>query len=80
MTSLSSSEHSGSDDLRWVVMDAQTWEARWGSEVIGTVLLGSSYEVRAQFGGLGGSHTSLESAKAQLEAWVRWQSGPPGAL
>ncbi|WP_022905791.1 hypothetical protein [Curtobacterium sp. B18] len=80
MTSLSSSEQSDTDDVRWASVDARTWEARCGSHVIGTVVFGSRYIVRLRHGDLAGSHTSLESAKAQLEAWVRWQSGPPGEL
>ncbi|AOX67231.1 hypothetical protein BJK06_17275 [Curtobacterium sp. BH-2-1-1] len=80
MTSLPSTDHSETDDVRWAAVDPRTWEARCGSVVIGTVVFGSRYVVRLRDGDMTGFHTSLESAKAQLEAWVRWQSGPPGEL
>jgi|GEM_PF-1837524 len=80
MTSLPNTVHADTGAVRWVALDARTWEARRGSVVIGTVVFGSRYVVHLVDDDLTGFHTSLESAKAQLEAWVRWQAGPPSEV
>ncbi|GAA3338327.1 hypothetical protein GCM10017714_09060 [Curtobacterium pusillum] len=72
MTSLLRVDQSETEQVRWVVVDTRNWEARWGSVVIGTVEFGSRYVVRSADHDVSGFHTSLESAQAQLQAWVRW--------
>ncbi|MGN6408189.1 MAG: hypothetical protein ACTHMH_07550 [Curtobacterium sp.] len=80
MISSSSPDRPDTRDVRWAAVDERTWEARCGSDVIGTVVFRSRYVVELGDGEPAGFHTSLESAKAQLEAWVRWRSGPHGEL
>ena len=80
MTSPSSTTNAGTETVRWVALDERTWQGRCGSDVIGTVTFGSRYVVHLVDDDMTGFHTSLESAKAQLEAWVRWQSGPPSEV
>lgn len=76
MTSLPQPDQFGPVSIRWVALDDRTWEARIGPDLVGTVVFGARYVVRSTHDqGLTGFHTSLESAKAQLEAWVRWQDG-----
>lgn len=75
MTPLPDGEHAAAAAVRWMTVDARTWEARWGSDEIATVSFGSRYVVRLVEDDVTGFHTSLESAKAQVEAWVRWRSG-----
>lgn len=71
-------------DLRWSVLDADTWEAHAGLQHVGNVRRTSAYAagyaVQLAEGDLIGSHTSFESAQAQLDAFARWQSGAQPAL
>lgn len=67
------SAHADTEQIRWVVVDEWTWAACIDGTTIGTVERHGRYLVRLSDGEVSGSHTSLESAKAQLEAWARWQ-------
>ncbi|WP_439691502.1 hypothetical protein ACRQ4B_11100 [Curtobacterium sp. SP.BCo] len=69
--------HADTELVRWVVVDPWTWAAQVDGETIGTVQLDGRWLVRLRHGDVSGSHTSLESAKAQLEAWARWQVRSP---
>lgn len=77
MTSLPQTGLSATEPVRWLEVDAWTWQATSGAAVIGTVTLESQYVVRLADGDLAGVHTSLESAKSQVDAWVRWQVQAP---
>lgn len=59
----------------WTTLEVDRWEARSGRSHIGTVVFTQRYEVRGWSGEVFGDHTSLESAKAQLEALARWSLG-----
>lgn len=59
----------------WTTLEVDRWEARSGRSHIGTVVFTHRYEVLLRSGEVIGEHTSLESAKAQLEAWMRWTVG-----
>lgn len=73
MTSLPRTGPSLTEQVRWVEVDPWTWKAVSGVEVMGSVTLESRYVVRFGDGDLAGVHTSLESAKSQLDAWIRWE-------
>ena len=66
-----------SETVLWNVIGADLWEASIAGKVIGTVVASLKYTriygVALTAGGLNGSHSSLENAKAQLEGWARWQ-------
>jgi hypothetical protein len=80
MTPPSNTDRPVTRDVRWAAVDERTWEARCNSHVVGSVVFRSRYVVELGDGEPAGFHTSLESAKAQLEAWVRWRSGSNGEL
>lgn len=63
------------ESTSWTALDGQFWEAHAGPFLVGTVEFTARYEVRLRSGEVIGEHRSLESAKAQLEAWTRWNSG-----
>jgi hypothetical protein len=73
MTSLPSTGPPETAQVRWVEVDPWTWQALAGSSVMGSVTFESRYVVRFGQGALAGVHTSLESAKSQLDAWIRWE-------
>jgi hypothetical protein len=63
--------------LSWTALDQHRWEAHCGDSLIGTVEYvshyGGEYAVVPVEAGVIGHHSSLENAKAQLEAWARWR-------
>jgi hypothetical protein len=63
------------ESTTWTVRDRDSWDAHAGPLHIGTVDFTVRYEVRLRSGEVIGRHRSLESAKAQLEAWTRWNAG-----
>ncbi|MBF4608215.1 hypothetical protein [Curtobacterium sp. VKM Ac-1393] len=63
------------DSTTWTTTEVDRWEARAGRSHIGTVVFTHRYEVRGWSGEVFGDHTSLESAKAQVEALARWNLG-----
>ena len=63
------------ESTSWTALDGELWEAHAGPFHIGTVEFTARYEVRLRSGEVIGEHTSLESAKAQLESWTRWNLG-----
>ncbi|QZQ55455.1 hypothetical protein KZI27_19855 [Curtobacterium sp. TC1] len=63
------------ESTSWTALDGELWEAHAGPFHIGTVVFTHRYEVRGWSGEVFGDHTSLESAKAQLEALARWSLG-----
>ncbi|WP_131845120.1 MULTISPECIES: hypothetical protein [unclassified Curtobacterium] len=63
------------DPTSWTALEVGRWEARSGRSHIGTVVFTNRYEVRGWSGEVFGDHTSLESAKAQVEAMARWSLG-----
>lgn len=63
------------ESTSWTALDGELWEAHAGPFHVGTVEFTARYEVRLRSGEVIGEHTSLESAKAQLEAWMRWTVG-----
>lgn len=71
----------GSETVRWSSTDLNCWEARVAGDVIGTIVSSITYArvyaVALTTGARGGSHSSLENAKAQLEGWARWQVRRP---
>jgi len=77
MTSPTQTGLSAIDPVWWSEVDAWTWRAMSGAALIGTVTLESQYVLRLADGDLAGVHTSLESAKSQMDAWVRWQFRAP---
>ncbi|WP_420367674.1 hypothetical protein [Curtobacterium sp. L1-20] len=62
--------------IRWVHVDQWTWDAVVGTSTIATVTDEDRYVVRLADGEVAGVHTSLESARSQLDAWVRWETTP----
>ena len=69
------------ETVRWISTKLNCWEARIAGDVIGTIVSSFTYSrvyaVALTTGGRGGSHSSLENAKAQLEGWARWQVRHP---
>ena len=70
-------EDDRTETVRWRVVAPERWEAWVAGDVVGTVVstfdYARVYAVLFTADGHGGSHSSLENAKAQLEGWARWQ-------
>lgn len=74
-------EHNGAETVRWSITGVDHWEAHVAGALIGSIVstfeYARVYAVALTGGELGGTHSSLENAKAQLEGWARWQGRLP---
>lgn len=60
------------DRLRWVHDSADHWNVWLGSEVVCDVTRTDQFTVGSPDNSIAGAHSSLESAAAQVQGWVRW--------
>lgn len=60
------------DGISWVEVDAHHWEGSSGQVLVGVVSWADGYVLRSSGGEVNGTHSTLDSAKAQLESWIRW--------
>ena len=71
------------DGVLWVEVDDRHWEGSSGQVLVGVVSWEDGYALRSTGGEVRGTHSTLDSAKAQLEGWIRWldstSTRPPGA-
>ncbi|WP_144762967.1 hypothetical protein [Curtobacterium sp. 9128] len=58
--------------VRWTETADGRWVGSSGPELVGVVSWHHGYAVRSADGAVRGQHSTLDSAKAQLEGWVRW--------
>ncbi len=64
--------------LTWRQDSATAWSGLDGETVLGTIVLERQYELASADNSVRGSHSSLGSAQAQLEAWRQWSTASPG--
>ncbi|MBT2501673.1 hypothetical protein [Curtobacterium sp. ISL-83] len=60
--------------IAWEHPNETTWTADIGGVDIGTIHVGAQYELETVSGQIRGSHNSLSSAQAQLDAWNSWSA------
>lgn len=60
------------DGVLWVEVDDRHWEGSSGQVLVGVVSWEDGYALRSTGGEVRGTHSTLDSAKAQLEGWIRW--------
>jgi hypothetical protein len=60
------------DGILWVEVGNGHWEGSSGQVLVGEVSWEDAYAVRSLGGEVSGQHSTLDSAKAQLEGWIRW--------
>lgn len=63
---------SAREGILWTETHAGHWEGCSGPTLMGVVSWHDGYEVRSSGGEVRGQHSTLDSAKAQLEGWMRW--------
>jgi hypothetical protein len=62
-----------SSDLVWTAVTADSWSAsRWDGTVLGDVTRTDQYFAHSADNAVTGSHSSLDSARSQIEAHARW--------
>lgn len=60
------------EGILWTETDVGRWEGCSGTVLMGVVSRHDGYAVRSSGGEVRGQHSTLDSAKAQLEGWMRW--------
>jgi hypothetical protein len=60
------------DGILWTETANGRWEGSSGRHLVGVVSWSDSYSVHSTGGEVNGQHSTLDSAKAQLEGWMRW--------
>ncbi|WP_139200599.1 hypothetical protein [Curtobacterium sp. MMLR14_010] len=60
------------DGILWTETSNGRWEGSSGQDLVGVVSWSDSYSVHSTGGEVNGQHSTLDSAKAQLEGWMRW--------
>ncbi|ROP61029.1 MULTISPECIES: hypothetical protein [unclassified Curtobacterium] len=60
------------DGILWTEVDDSHWQGSSGLDLVGEVSWDDGYAVRSSDGEVSGQHRTLDSAKAQLEGWMRW--------
>jgi hypothetical protein len=60
------------DGILWTETANGRWEGSCGTLLVGVVSWSDNYSVHSTGGEVNGQHSTLDSAKAQLEGWMRW--------
>jgi hypothetical protein len=66
------------DGILWTETDDGRWEGSSGPDLVGVVSWSDRYSVHSTGGEVNGQHSTLDSAKAQLEGWMRWIDSTAG--
>jgi hypothetical protein len=66
------------DGILWTETSNGRWEGSSGADLVGVVSWSDRYSVHSLGGEVNGQHSTLDSAKAQLEGWMRWIDSTAG--